>query len=105
MFERYTEKACRVIFFGRYEASRYGSSFIETEHLLLGLLRENPEITQLFSSGSEESILKQIDANTGSRTFRLQWTCCSATNASGTCPTVPRRRKACCWGCCANKVV
>ncbi|MBZ5597034.1 MAG: hypothetical protein LAN83_01820 [Acidobacteriia bacterium] len=39
MFERYTEKARRVIFFARYEASEYGSPFIETEHLLLGLLR------------------------------------------------------------------
>jgi len=40
MFERYTEKARRVIFFARYEASEYGSPCIETEHLLLGLLRE-----------------------------------------------------------------
>lgn len=40
MFERYTEKSRRVIFFGRYEASRFGSHFIESEHLLLGLLRE-----------------------------------------------------------------
>ena len=38
MFERYTEKARRVIFFARYEASQYGSPYIETEHLLLGLL-------------------------------------------------------------------
>jgi ATP-dependent Clp protease ATP-binding subunit ClpC len=36
MFERYTEKARRVIFFARYEASHYGSPEIETEHLLLG---------------------------------------------------------------------
>jgi uncharacterized protein (TIGR02246 family) len=41
MFERYTEKARRVIFFARYEASQYGSPHIETEHLLLGLLRED----------------------------------------------------------------
>jgi hypothetical protein len=41
MFERFTEKARRVIFFARYEASQYGSPFIETEHLLLGLMREN----------------------------------------------------------------
>lgn len=41
MFERYTEKARRVIFFARYEASQYGSPYIETEHLLLGLLRED----------------------------------------------------------------
>jgi len=42
MFERYTEKARRAIFFARYEASHYGSPYIETEHLLLGLLREDP---------------------------------------------------------------
>lgn len=41
MFERYTENARRVIFFARYEASQYGSPYIETEHLLLGLLRED----------------------------------------------------------------
>src|SRR5436190_307661 len=40
MFERYTEKARRVIFFARYEASQFGSPYIDTEHLLLGLLRE-----------------------------------------------------------------
>jgi hypothetical protein len=40
MFERYTERARRLIFFARYEASQYGSPYIETEHLLLGLLRE-----------------------------------------------------------------
>ena len=37
MFERYTEKARRVIFFARYEASQFGSPCIETEHLLLAL--------------------------------------------------------------------
>jgi hypothetical protein len=41
MFERYTERARRVVFFARYEASQYGSHLIETEHLLLGLLRED----------------------------------------------------------------
>lgn len=41
MFERYTEKARRVIFFARYEASQFGSPEIEPEHLLLGLMREN----------------------------------------------------------------
>jgi Clp amino terminal domain, pathogenicity island component len=41
MFEHYSEKARRVIFFGRYEASQFGSPCIETEHLLLGLLRED----------------------------------------------------------------
>jgi hypothetical protein len=65
MFERYTEKARRVIFFARYEASLYGSPFIETEHLLLGLLRENKALAmQLLPAGAGESIRKQIDAAT-----------------------------------------
>ncbi len=41
MFERYTEKARRVIFFARYEASQFGAPAIEPEHLLLGLMRED----------------------------------------------------------------
>jgi ATP-dependent Clp protease ATP-binding subunit ClpC len=41
MFERFTEKARRAVFFARYEASQYGNSYIETEHLLLGLWRED----------------------------------------------------------------
>ncbi len=41
MFARYTEKARRVIFFARYEASEFGAPQIEPEHILLGLLREN----------------------------------------------------------------
>lgn len=48
MFERYTERARRVIFFARYEASQYGSPYIETEHLLLGLLREDPALCRQF---------------------------------------------------------
>jgi uncharacterized protein (TIGR02246 family) len=48
MFERYTEKARRVIFFARYEASQFGSLYIETEYLLLGLLREDPVLLRRF---------------------------------------------------------
>jgi hypothetical protein len=55
MFERYTEKARRVVFFARYEASQFGSPYIETEHLLLGLLREDKALTQRFL-GSHASV-------------------------------------------------
>lgn len=41
MFERYTEKARRVIFFARYEASQFGATQIEPAHILLGLIRED----------------------------------------------------------------
>ncbi len=49
MFERYTEKARRVIFFARYEASQYGSSVIASEHILLGLLREDRATMRQFA--------------------------------------------------------
>src|SRR5438309_1375579 len=66
MFERYTEKARRVIFFARYEASQFGSPYIETEHLLLGLLREDKALANRFlrSHAAIESIRKQIEAHT-----------------------------------------
>ena len=54
MFERFTEKARRVIFFARYEASQFGGSYIETEHMLLGLLREDKALAhQFLGSGIE----------------------------------------------------
>ena len=60
MFERYTEKARRVIFFARYEASQYGSPYIETEHLLLGLLREDRVLANRFLG--EENAIAEIRA-------------------------------------------
>ena len=66
MFERYTEKARRTIFFARYEASQYGSPYIETEHLLLGLLREDKALANRFlpSAAQVDSIRNQIEAQT-----------------------------------------
>ncbi|HTP67905.1 MAG TPA: Clp protease N-terminal domain-containing protein [Dongiaceae bacterium] len=48
MFQRFTERARRAVFFSRYEASRYGSRYIDTEHLLLGLLREDHALLGRF---------------------------------------------------------
>ena len=61
MFERYTEKARRAIFFSRYEASQFGSSYIETEHLLLGLLRENNFLYHWIPKTNLETIRKRLD--------------------------------------------
>ncbi|MFQ5670409.1 MAG: ATP-dependent Clp protease ATP-binding subunit [Acidobacteriota bacterium] len=50
MLEKFTEKAKRILFLARYEASQTGSKVIGTEHLLLGILKENEGITaELFS--------------------------------------------------------
>jgi ATP-dependent Clp protease ATP-binding subunit ClpC len=58
MFEKYNEKARRALFFARYEASKLGSRVIESEHILLGILREGEEtvgeLLQRFQVKSEE---------------------------------------------------
>src|SRR5215472_2217044 len=65
MFQRYTEKARRVIFFARYEASQFGSPYIETEHVLLGLVRENrPLLNRFLNAHSVESIRPQVEEHT-----------------------------------------
>jgi ATP-dependent Clp protease ATP-binding subunit ClpC len=65
MFERYTEKARRVIFFARYEASQFGSPYIETEHMLLGFLREDKGFAmQVIPFLDAESIRQEIEKAT-----------------------------------------
>ena len=39
MFERYNHSARRALFYARYEVCTLGGTAIDTEHLLLGLLR------------------------------------------------------------------
>jgi len=56
MFERYTEKARRVIFFARYEASQFGSQTIDPEHLLLGLTREDRILFKGYFKSAQISI-------------------------------------------------
>jgi uncharacterized damage-inducible protein DinB len=58
-----------VIFFARYESSQFGSPYIDTEHLLLGLMREDKTLTRRFFRSGEpaEAIRKQIEAHS---TFR-----------------------------------
>jgi hypothetical protein len=58
MFERFTEPARRAIFFARFEASVFGSPYIESEHLLLGLLRDDPVIR---TNLPVEAIRKQVE--------------------------------------------
>jgi ATP-dependent Clp protease ATP-binding subunit ClpC len=40
VFERFTERARRTLFFARYEASQFGAQTIGPEHLLLGIIQE-----------------------------------------------------------------
>src|SRR5215510_6586001 len=61
MFERYTERDRRVVFFARFEASQFGSTTIETEHFLLGLLREDKTLLDRFVDNcSAENVRAEI---------------------------------------------
>ena len=65
MFERYTERARRVLFFARYEASQLGSISIETEHLLLGLIREGKGLTSRIFARSPPVAREHSKGNRG----------------------------------------
>jgi ATP-dependent Clp protease ATP-binding subunit ClpC len=68
MFERYTETARRVIFFARYEVSQSGGMTIESEHLLLGLVREDEAVVTRFVRDASLAALR--DEITGRMTVK-----------------------------------
>ena len=61
MFEKFSEKARRVMFFARYEASQVGANSIQSGHLLLGLIRESEKtsITLLERLGIQVPLLRE----------------------------------------------
>jgi hypothetical protein len=63
VFEKFTEPARRVIFFARFEASQFGSPSIETEHLLLGMIREDRLLLRRFLPDADaiDAIRDQIN--------------------------------------------
>ncbi len=66
MFEKYNEKARRALFFARYEASKLGSKVIESEHVLLGILREGEDVTrEIFArfNVKPDDVRKEIEGD------------------------------------------
>ncbi len=55
MYDRFTEKAKKVISYAKQEAQRLGHEYIGTEHLLLGILREG--------TGMAYTILERLGAD------------------------------------------
>jgi ATP-dependent Clp protease ATP-binding subunit ClpC len=79
MFNRFTERARKVLVLAKEEARRFNHDYIGTEHILLGLIREGEgvacavlqnlgidlerlriEIEKLISPGSSASVLGEI---------------------------------------------
>ncbi|MBS1721921.1 MAG: ATP-dependent Clp protease ATP-binding subunit [Armatimonadetes bacterium] len=44
MWQRFTERARKVVFFAQEEAQKFGEGYVSTEHLLLGLVRESDSV-------------------------------------------------------------
>ena len=63
MFECYTQSARATIFWARYMASEVGSQEIETEHLLMGLLRADRTLAKRFlgSPWAAEAVWKKVE--------------------------------------------
>src|SRR3954468_23227114 len=44
MWQRFTERARRIVFFAQEEAARLDENYVGTEHILLGLVREDDSV-------------------------------------------------------------
>ena len=86
VFERFTERARRVLTFAQEEARQLNHSFIGTEHILLGLIREGDGVgaQALRSLGiSFQAVREQVQETIGT----------AGTVASGSPPFTPRAKK------------
>ena len=65
MFERFTEKAIKVIMLAQEEARRLGHNFVGTEQILLGLIGEGTGVAAKVLK-SVSLILRSISSTSGS---------------------------------------
>lgn len=69
MFPNFSAKARQVIMYARLEAGAYGAAAIESEHLLLGLVRADMNLINRFYSNRAalSSLFKAIETSTVKR--------------------------------------
>ena len=71
---RFTERARQALTLAQESAASFGHSYIGSEHLLLGLLREGggPAAKALTAAGvTDEALVHQIEELSGRLTFYL----------------------------------
>ena len=86
MFERFTDRARRVLVLAQEEARLLDHSFIGTEHILLGLIREQDGIAAQALQGLDISL-------TAARERISQTIGLSASETAGSPPFTPRAKK------------
>ena len=88
-YDRFTEKARRVLRYATQEAQRLGSEYIGTEHLLLGIVREG--------TGTAYTILQRLDVDPKRIRLEVEKRCRNAAPAGAPgreVPFAPRAKKA-----------
>jgi ATP-dependent Clp protease ATP-binding subunit ClpC len=86
MFERFTDRARRVVVWAQEEARTFNHNYIGTEHLLLGLIREGEGVASkaLTAVGIElEMVREELDRRVGR----------GASQPKGHIPFTPRAKK------------
>ena len=79
MFDRFTDRAKKVMSFARQEAQKFNHEYIGTEHILLGLVQEG--------SGVAANVLKNMDIDLEKMRSPSSWTGWRIR------PTAPRLRR------------
>ena len=87
MFDRFTERAKKVLAYAKQEAQRFNHDYIGTEHILLGIVREGSgvAVNALENLGMDMDMLRQEIENhikTGPDTVEV-----------GNLPYTPRAKK------------
>ena len=119
MYERFTDRARKVMQLANQEAQRFNHEYIGTEHILLGLVKEG--------SGVAANVLKNLDIDlrkirlevekivqTGPAAIGRPWASCrrprgprrsSSTRSRrpATSTTTTSARNTCCSACCASR--
>src|SRR5208282_1173752 len=73
MFERFAEEARQTVHFSKYTADQFGSPKIDTDHILIALLKDAGLTGHLLQSLSVEEIREEIFAGaTRRRPMRLE---------------------------------
>ena len=87
MFERFTERARKVMSLARQEAQRFNHEYIGTEHILLGLVQEG--------SGVAANVLKNMDVELRKIRIEVEKMVKSGSNIiqMGQLPFTPRAKK------------
>src|SRR3979411_828674 len=66
-FDKFTERARKVLSLAQEEAQRFQHNYIGTEHLLLGLVREGEGVAAKGLSNMNDELAKDRDAGVSSR--------------------------------------